>query len=231
MEKIKVLIAEMNREYYIKLKNDIEQDSNIEVVARENDGEETFQAILLYKPDVIIMDNLLNMCDGMAVLENLRYTKLFKEIVTIVLSSIYSEKIKNMLLVRGAKYVSDKNYDKEELICMIKKLYNENQNKLMYERRTNSHINTKQENLDIQIHIREMLKSIGMTANHRGYRYLKEAMLIKVENKDMETKEILKKVAKRFLITDKLVYSSIRELVIKSFERKQRPLSIQFILQ
>lgn len=231
MEKIKVLIAEMNREYYIKLKNNIEQDLNLEVIDREDDGQETFQAILLYKPDVIIMDNLLNMWDGMAVLENLRYTELFKETITIVLSSIYSEKIKNMLLLRGAKYVSDKNYDKKELICLIKQLYNENQNKLMYERRTNRKINTKQEYMDIQRHIQEMLIGIGMKANHKGYRYLKEAMLIKVENKDMKTKEIFKKVARRFLTTDKLVYSGIRDLVRKTFERKQRTLFIQFILQ
>ena len=128
MEKIKVLIIDIDREFYEKLKNEIEESNDIKVISYCDDGKEAIEKIYLTRPDVILMDNILNTWDGIEVLDYLKFKKITNASI-IVLSSIYNEKIRDMIIARGAKCVLGKTYSKNKLLNMIRRFYKREQSK------------------------------------------------------------------------------------------------------
>ena len=69
MEKIKVLIAEDNREYAMNLKNELVVHDDIAVVGIAADGAEAVEYINTTKPDVVILDLIMPKLDGIGVME------------------------------------------------------------------------------------------------------------------------------------------------------------------
>ena len=67
-EKITVLIADDNMEFATTLKKYFDQKENMEVVAIAKDGNEAFDKIVEYEPDVALLDVIMPHLDGIGVL-------------------------------------------------------------------------------------------------------------------------------------------------------------------
>lgn len=212
MEKIKVMVLDMNHEYYMKIKKDVEQDTDIKVIGYNNDGKDALEEITLKKPDIIITDDLLNTWDGMLLLERLKNIKELKDIITIFLSSIYSSKIKSMLIHKGANYVSNKRYKKRELIRLMKELYDEKKDKT---------IGITKKDIEIETYIRGLLRSIGIKTCNNGYKYLKEILIIKLKYRNYEFKDLTRVVGRRFQVKVANVSNAIRNIIISSFDKNK----------
>ena len=59
MEKIKVLLADMDREYHNNMRNALSRDEEIYVVGSAYDGKEALAKVESLKPDVLIADVVL----------------------------------------------------------------------------------------------------------------------------------------------------------------------------
>ncbi|HEY9061511.1 MAG TPA: response regulator transcription factor [Pseudobacteroides sp.] len=115
---IKVLIVDDQAMLRQSLKFIIEQDSAIEVAATAGNGEDAFRLCSELNPDVVLMDIMMPVCDG---IEGTRIIKsTYPNIKVIILTTFNNdENIKNALQNGAAGYLL-KDADPEDLILAIK---------------------------------------------------------------------------------------------------------------
>jgi DNA-binding NarL/FixJ family response regulator len=88
VDKIKVLIADDHSMVREGLKQLIELEDDIEVVAQAGDGKETIKKIFEFEPDIVLLDINMPIMNGLEVLEELK--KMKKE-VDVLLLTIHNE--------------------------------------------------------------------------------------------------------------------------------------------
>jgi len=88
VDKIRVLIADDHSMIREGLKQLIELEDDIEVVAQAGDGKETIKQILEVKPDIVLLDINMPVMNGLEVLEEL---KKMKSDVDVLLLTIHNE--------------------------------------------------------------------------------------------------------------------------------------------
>ena len=88
MDKIRVLIADDHSMVREGLKQLIELEDDIEVVAQAGDGKETIKKIFEFEPDIVLLDINMPIMNGLEVLEELK--KMKKE-VDVLLLTIHNE--------------------------------------------------------------------------------------------------------------------------------------------
>ncbi len=88
MDKIKVLIADDHSMVREGLKQLIELEDDIEVIAQAGDGKETIKKIFEFEPDIVLLDINMPIMNGLEVLEELK--KMNKE-VNVLLLTIHNE--------------------------------------------------------------------------------------------------------------------------------------------
>ena len=69
MNKINVAIADDNQRTVEMMTELLEQESDIEVIASADDGEEALRIIKEKQPDVVLLDIIMPKLDGIGVLE------------------------------------------------------------------------------------------------------------------------------------------------------------------
>lgn len=78
MNKINVAIADDNQRTVEMMTELLEQESDIEVIASADDGEEALRIIKGKQPDVVLLDIIMPKLDGIGVLERLQTEDLSK---------------------------------------------------------------------------------------------------------------------------------------------------------
>ena len=76
MNKINVAIADDNQRTVEMMTELLEQESDIEVIASADDGEEALRIIKEKQPDVVLLDIIMPKLDGIGVLEDRKSTRL-----------------------------------------------------------------------------------------------------------------------------------------------------------
>lgn len=79
MNKINVAIADDNQRTVEMMTELLEQESDIEVIASADDGEEALRIIKEKQPDVVLLDIIMPKLDGIGVLERLQTEDLSKK--------------------------------------------------------------------------------------------------------------------------------------------------------
>ena len=102
--KIKVLIADDNKDFCDVIKNNLNAKDDIEVVAVAYDGTEAFKLITETHPDVALIDSIMPRLDGLGLLDKINQSQLAKRPICIILSSLSQEKISNRAFELGADY-------------------------------------------------------------------------------------------------------------------------------
>ncbi len=78
MEKIKILIADDNREFCDILSKFLSADEDFEVVGIAKDGLEALDMVSEIRPDILILDIIMPHLDGLGVLEGIHNLNLDK---------------------------------------------------------------------------------------------------------------------------------------------------------
>ena len=84
MNKINVAIADDNQRTVEMMTELLEQESDIEVIASADDGEEALRIIKEKQPDVVLLDIIMPKLDGIGVLERLQTEDLSKRPIIIM---------------------------------------------------------------------------------------------------------------------------------------------------
>jgi len=123
LQKIKILIADDNRDFCSILSEYLSMQQDFEVVGIAKDGLEAVDMILNTYPDIIILDIIMPHLDGLGVLERLNEMSLEKIPKIIVLSAVGQDKITQKALTLGAEYYVVKPFDMEVFSKRIRECF------------------------------------------------------------------------------------------------------------
>ena len=120
MNKINVAIADDNQRTVEMMTELLEQESDIEVIASADDGEEALRIIKEKQPDVVLLDIIMPKLDGIGVLERLQTEDLSKRPIIIMVSAMGQENVCEEAMELGASYFILKPFDLRTIIKQIK---------------------------------------------------------------------------------------------------------------
>ena len=206
----RVLIADADDAFRESLIDALTDESDLEVVGYTDDGERAVELCHTLRPDVLIMDLLLNRLDGMDVISALSGERF----PILVVSASCRGKAGNLALNRGASYCMLKPCKLPAVVERIRELTTP----LLTEEPVPSGRAT--ENLESAV--TAIIHEIGVPAHIKGYQYLREAIMMTVENMEVinaVTKILYPEVAKRFNTTASRVERAIRHAIEVAWDR------------
>lgn len=222
-KRVRVLIADGNREYAKLTTEYLQTSSMLEVVGSVCDGNEAISMIRMTEPDVMVMDMMLVNMDGMGILERLNTFQFKKRPKVIIATTMVTEAIISHAIALGADYFMPKPLDFEILIDRII-MFSKEAPKRGYEAEPHGFRPTGVvvKNYDIETMVTDIIHEIGIPAHIKGYQYLRCAIMMVVEDLDIInsiTKELYPTVAKKFNTTSSRVERAIRHAIEVAWDR------------
>ena len=200
-KKIKVVLTEVNEDARFMLQAALERTGRFVVVGATGDGSQVQPLVKETKPDLLLLDMILPGLDGLSILRRLD-EKDRPGIVTI--SHMYTQ---DMLTEAGRLGVS----------IFINKPYQESGVVQLAESRGAQGPAPGLEEL-----VTSIIHEVGVPAHIKGYQYVREAIMITVENMDVinsVTKVLYPEVAKRYNTTPSRVERAIRHAIEVAWDR------------
>lgn len=231
-EKVTVLIADDNQEFTQTLASYLEKQPDMEVIGIAKDGNEAIDMITNTTPDVVLLDVIMPHLDGLGVLENINIIKSNKKPTCIMLSAVGQDKITQRAIDLGAEYYVVKPFDIELLIKRIRdiKFYKSSQSNNFTAKETKSQYieipsqkSKSQDNLEALV--TNVIHEVGVPAHIKGYQYLREAIMMVVNDIDVInqiTKSLYPKIAYKFNTTPSRVERAIRHAIEVAWGRGQQ---------
>lgn len=237
-ENITVLIADDNAEFRTTLSTYIEKQEDMQVVGKAKDGEEAIDMISNLSPDIVLLDVIMPHLDGIGVLEKINVIKMEKKPICIMISAVGQDKITQKAIGLGAQYYIVKPFDIEVLVKRIRELKNTNipntQNlnslflsketqKFQYIELNDKNNNNTHENLEALV--TNIIHEVGVPAHIKGYQYLREAIMMVVNNIDIInqiTKSLYPDIAQKFNTTPSRVERAIRHAIEVAWGRGEQ---------
>lgn len=224
MRKIKIGIADDNREFCDILTEYFSGKDNIDVDFVSHDGVKTVECVKKYLPEILILDMIMPHLDGLGVLEEISGTELERYPRIIVLSAVGQEQITQKAISLGAEYYIVKPFSLDVLMKRINQLagVDENkENKIQYARAVLAN-NEEDDDKSLEIEITNIIHEIGVPAHIKGYHYLRDAITMVVEDIDLLgaiTKELYPAIAKANNTTPSRVERAIRHAIEVAWNR------------
>lgn len=221
MGHLNVAIADDNEKLLDMLEEVINMDKELNVVGKARNGEEICQIIKSKRPDVVLLDLIMPKMDGLTVMEEVGHDKTIeKQPCFIIVTAVGQEKITEDAFNKGANYYIMKPFNNELLINRIKSVRKvfPNHEKKVGEALPN--VQMKKENLENRV--TDMLHEIGIPAHIKGYHYLRDAIMMAVEDMDILnaiTKILYPTVAKKYQTTSSRVERAIRHAIEVAWSR------------
>ncbi len=225
MEKLNIAIADDNERMLRLLADIVESDEELSVVGTARDGEEAYQVIREKEPDVVLLDIVMPKLDGLGVLERInRDRTLKKHPVFIMISAIGQERITENAFDLGADYYIMKPFDNDMVINRIKKVKNRTFGvKGLESRKVNAYEKLEEEKEpNLEADVTEIIHEIGVPAHIKGYQYLRDAIIMSVNDMDMLnsiTKILYPTIAKKYQTTSSRVERAIRHAIEVAWSR------------
>jgi len=212
-KKIRIVIADDNKEFCLLLKDFLEQQEGITVVDCAYNGIEAIRIIREQRPDAIILDNIMPHLDGIGVLENLASDGFRDRAKIIVLTAFGQENTTSKALELGAHYYMLKPFDFNVLTERIRQLFNG---------KSISPIKQSSGKLDNEATVTNMMHEVGVPAHVKGYNYLREAILMAIGDVSILgaiTKELYPTIATKYESTPSRVERAMRHAIELAWER------------
>ena len=226
--KSKVLIVDDNKEFVRLLSMYINTQDDMEVVAIAYDGLKIVELIKEHTPDIMLLDIIMPEKDGLSVLEDMVKENGLNRPTIIMMSAIGQEKITQKAIALGATYYVVKPFDMATLVERLRDLikneisYNNTDSQMCYSKTTiNSSVNST---APIEVRTTNMIHDVGVPAHIKGYQYIREAILLAVENEDIInaiTKTLYPTLARKFSTTPSRVERAIRHAIEVAWNRGQ----------
>lgn len=163
------------------------------------------------RPDVLLIDGFMPRMDALGVLREIDNMHLDKRPLVMVLSSTDNQRFESEVLKAGADYYFLKPYNPAmlaERITQFSSIHNSSANSNGVK--------------DLEVVVSQIMHQIGVPAHIRGYQYLREAIILSVNNSEMissVTKILYPTVAKTFKTTPSRVERAIRHAIEVAWDR------------
>ena len=210
MEKTKLIIADEDKSVIEEMEKSFAKDK-FEIVGSTTDGEELIRLINKTNPDVVVMDIVLQKCDGFKVLESVDT----KKTNIVVQSSLSIDGFINKAISLGAKYYCIKPFDVETLQERIEDILQPKNTQ------SNKFFNAKANN-QIEEKITNIFITVGIPAHIKGYQFLREAIKLAIANPEIInsiTKKLYPTIAEKYDTSASKVERAIRHAIEVAWNR------------
>ncbi len=224
MDKFNVAIADDNEKMLRLLGDIVAKDAELEVVGTAKDGVEAYDLIKNKQPDVMLLDIVMPKLDGLSVLDKLnRDHSLKKKPAVIIISAVGQESITEDAFQKGADYFIMKPFENEVVLRHIKRLRDNRSRRGSEVRAAGSYEKVPEPAAyDLEADVTDIIHEIGVPAHIKGYQYLREAIMMAVDDIEMLgsiTKVLYPTIAKKFQTTPSRVERAIRHAIEVAWNR------------
>ena len=207
-----VLIADSAEDFCNTLAAALQRSEGFQVVGTAGDGEQAIRMIGERKPDVLVLDLMLSKQDGISVLKAI--SGMERRPVTLATSAFLTEYVSSAAASLGVRYLMLKPCDLTALVERLEEIRGGESLRYPAPRRTDK--------TSIETMVTGIIHEIGVPAHIKGYQYLREAIIIAVNDMDVInaiTKVLYPQVAKTFGTTPSRVERAIRHAIEVAWDR------------
>ena len=219
--KTRILIVDSNQDFSKLLTGLFHAEEDLDVCGCAADGMEALKMLSEQKPDLLLLDLVLPKLDGLELLRRLPETGCTPHI--IVLSGFVNSKVVADCSACGADYFIPKPCDVPVLLGHIRQIA-----RGAAQSPSTDGIDFKSASVqsrrdaDLETVVTDIIHEIGVPAHIKGYQYLREAIILTINDLDMinaVTKVLYPEVAKRFNTTPSRVERAIRHAIEVAWDR------------
>ena len=224
MERVSVGIADDNENMVRLLSDIVGRDDELHVIGTAKDGEEAYEMIKNKEPDVVLLDIVMPKLDGLGVMDKVNRDKSLKKHPNfIMVSAIGQEKVTEDAFRLGADYYIMKPFDKEIIVSRIKMVKSHGNRKAGEVRKINPYENKREvAKRNLEGDVTNIIHEIGVPAHIKGYQYLREAIVMSVNDIEMLnsiTQILYPTLAKKYQTTSSRVERAIRHAIEVAWSR------------
>ncbi len=206
-----IFIADGSEDFCSGLSAALQRAGGFQIIGTAGDGEQAIRMILERKPEVLILDLMLAKQDGISVLKAI--ANMESKPVTLATSAFVTEYVSAAAASLGVRYLMLKPCDLSAVVERLEELRGGESHKQLTRRNDKT---------SIEALVTSIIHEIGVPAHIKGYQYLREAIIIAVNDMDVInaiTKVLYPQVAKTFQTTPSRVERAIRHAIEVAWDR------------
>ena len=206
-----VIIADNAEEFCAALTAALKRAEGFQVLGTANDGEQAVRMVTERKPDILVLDLMLAKQDGLSVLKSI--STLERRPVVFATSGFITDYVASAAAGLGVRYLMLKPCDLSALVERMEEVRSANSKPAPTVRTSGG---------GIEAMVTNIIHEIGVPAHIKGYQYLREAIIIAVNDMDVInaiTKVLYPQVAKTFQTTPSRVERAIRHAIEVAWDR------------
>ena len=226
-EAINVLLADDSQKLCALVSDYFETQEDINIVDVVHNGEDAIEKIKEIQPDLVLLDVVMPLMDGLGVLEKINEENLEKTPMFIMLSAVGQEKVTKSALSLGAEYYMMKPFSYETLAKRIRQLKGRIE---LIKRENNSNTFIREKNSNnygyqsrvLESEVTNIIHEIGVPAHIKGYQYLRDAIIMVINDIEILnsiTKALYPAIAEKYETTSSRVERAIRHAIEVAWSR------------
>ena len=209
--KINVLLAD-NSDYFAVPCANVMKSHGLDVTLTEKDGKAVLEALTKQHYDVLLLDLFLPRLDALGVLEGMGQAELPRRPLVMVMSGFDNPALEREVMAAGADYYFLKPFDAAAISRRILSLCGDHA----------AEAPTRRGASNLEMQVTEIIHQIGVPAHIKGYQYLRDAILMAIEDDSIinaVTKRLYPAVAKKHGTTSSRVERAIRHAIEVAWDR------------
>jgi len=216
-DKISILIVDDNREFTNMLNEYLIKVKDFDIVGTAYNGKEAIELVNDVQPDLIILDIIMPVLDGIGVMQRINENNFKKKPEILVLSSVSQLVMTKEAIKLGASCFMLKPFELEVLEQRIRDVISESKNC-----KFNIAKIPKNTNNNVEIKVTNTMHDIGIPAHVKGHQYLRDAIISVIKDNEAligVTKQLYPDIAKKYNTTASRVERSIRHAIEMAWDR------------
>ena len=212
MDNCTIIIADNSDEFCGALSAALNHSEGFRILGTATDGETALQLVSDYKPRILVLDLMLAKKDGISILKAI--ANMNPRPAVLATTSFITDYVTTSIASLGVRYLMIKPCDITALVERLEELRG-GEPLPRNEMRPSGQIS-------IETLVTNIIHEIGVPAHIKGYQYLREAIIIAVEDMDVInaiTKVLYPQVAKTFQTTPSRVERAIRHAIEVAWDR------------
>ncbi len=231
---IKIVLVDDNQHFTTVLENFLREKDDVEVAGVAADGWAGLELIERYQPDVVLLDMIMPRLDGLGVLDRIQELSVRPKV--IMLTAYLNESMIQRAIMKGAMDYLIKPFELEgiyerikDVHCMYPSMVMESgpiMGNLALEETVPmyhlTHSMPVRKRKPVEVEVTSLLHDMGVPAHVKGYQYLRDAILMILNDIHLLTsitKDLYPKIAEKYSTTPSRVERAIRHAIELAWDR------------
>ena len=206
-----VILADNSEEFCSALSGALQRAGGFQVMGTANDGEQAIRMVTERRPQILVLDLMLAKQDGLSVLKAI--SAMDRKPAVLATSRFVTDYVASAAANLGVRYLMLKPCDMTALVERLEEIRGGESQRQPSVRHSATNIESM---------VTSIIHEIGVPAHIKGYQYLREAIIIAVNDMDVInaiTKVLYPQVAKTFQTTPSRVERAIRHAIEVAWDR------------